>query len=320
MWTHVFPSCFLCLPALFTIITIIDITNSIILLVTSCFSLSPICGDLMCIYRNHFKFVLEKDVRLLYIYYLVIFKTRFDNMNSTKMREWKNEDKPKFIQMGLNQRGVWELSWIKIASGMDRRRKWQPTSVLLPGKSNGQRSLVGCSPWGREESDTTERLHFHFSLSCTGEENGNLLQCSCLENPRDGGTWWAAVYGVAQSRTRLKQLSSSSKNGWQSTAEGRKASLVFSRLHLFKNNKNIHQSKYERPGCKMKDDLSSKEWSNTEKMSTRTSWRRHRLKSSPHWRTLHVQSLPAFPEVKTPWPEITHITFPRHVTQCYLWN
>ena len=58
-------------------------------------------------------------------------------------------------------------------------------------------------------SDTTEWLHFHFSLSCVGEGNGNPLQCSCLENPRDGGAWWAAVYGVAQSRTRLKRLSSS---------------------------------------------------------------------------------------------------------------
>ena len=72
----------------------------------------------------------------------------------------------------------------------------------------GQRSLVGCSPWGCEESDTTERLHFHVSLSCTGEGNGNPLQCSCLENPRDGGAWWTAVYGVAQSQTRLKRLSS----------------------------------------------------------------------------------------------------------------
>ena len=56
----------------------------------------------------------------------------------------------------------------------------------------------------------TERLHFHFSLSCIGEGNGNPLQYSCLENPRDGGAWWAAVYGVAQSRTQLKWLSSSS--------------------------------------------------------------------------------------------------------------
>ena len=80
----------------------------------------------------------------------------------------------------------------------------------MPGKSHGQRSLVGCSPWGREESGTTERLDFHFSLSCIGEGNGNPLQCSCLENHRDGGAWWAAVYGVMQSRTRLKRLSSSS--------------------------------------------------------------------------------------------------------------
>ena len=92
------------------------------------------------------------------------------------------------------------------------RRQWHPTPVLLPGKSHGRRSLVGYSPWGREESDTTERLHFHFSLSCIGEGNGNPLQCSCLENPRDGGAWWAAVSGVAQSRTRLRRLSSSSSS------------------------------------------------------------------------------------------------------------
>ena len=96
---------------------------------------------------------------------------------------------------------AWEISW---------RRQRQPTPVLLPGKSHGPRSLVGCSPWGHKESDTTEQLHFHFSLSCTGEGNGNPLQCSCLENPRDGGAWWAAVYGVAQSWTWLKWLSSSS--------------------------------------------------------------------------------------------------------------
>ena len=86
-----------------------------------------------------------------------------------------------------------------------------PTPVLLPGESHGRRSLVGCSPWGHWELDTTQWLHFHFSLSCIGEGNGNPLQCSCLENPGDGGAWWAAVYEVAQSRTRLKWLSSSSK-------------------------------------------------------------------------------------------------------------
>ena len=85
-------------------------------------------------------------------------------------------------------------------------RKWQPTPVLLPGKSHGQRNLVGCSPWGREESDTTERLHFHFSLSCIGEGNGNPLQCSCLESPRDGGAWWAAVHVVAEGWTQLSDV------------------------------------------------------------------------------------------------------------------
>ena len=92
------------------------------------------------------------------------------------------------------------------------RRQWHPIPVLLPGKSHGRRSLVGCSSWGCTESDTTERLDFHFSLSCIGEGNDNPLQCSCLENPRDRGAWWAAVYGVAQSRTRLKRLSSSSSS------------------------------------------------------------------------------------------------------------
>ena len=85
-----------------------------------------------------------------------------------------------------------------------RRRRWHPTPVLLPGKSHGWRSLVGCSPWGHEESDMTERLHFQFLLLCIGEGNGNPLQCSCLESPRDGGAWWAAIYGVTQSWTQLK--------------------------------------------------------------------------------------------------------------------
>ena len=93
------------------------------------------------------------------------------------------------------------------------RRKWQPTPVFLPGKSHGWKSLVGYSLWGREESDMTEQLHFHFSLSHIGEGNGNPLQCSCLENPRDGEAWWAADYGVAQSWTQLKRLSSSSPGG-----------------------------------------------------------------------------------------------------------
>ena len=114
--------------------------------------------------------------------------------------------------------------------------QWHPTPVLSPGKSHGWRSLVGCmQSMGSLELDTTEQLHFQFSLSfflfcfvlfyffflffqfyfifkCIGEGNGNPLQCSCLENPRDGEAWWAAVHGVAQSRTRLTRLSSSSSN------------------------------------------------------------------------------------------------------------
>ena len=103
----------------------------------------------------------------------------------------------------------WATS-LSLFTFMHWRRKWQPTPVFLPGESQGRRSLVGCRLCGRTESDTTEQLHFHFSVSLIGEGNGNPLQCSCLENPRDGGAWWEAVYGVAQSRTRLKRLSSSS--------------------------------------------------------------------------------------------------------------
>ena len=87
------------------------------------------------------------------------------------------------------------------------RRQWQPTPILLPGKSHGQRSLGQ-----RQLSDFTFTFHFHFSLSCIGEGHGNPLQYSCLEYPKDGGAWWAPIYGVAQSRTRLKRLSSSSSS------------------------------------------------------------------------------------------------------------
>ena len=105
----------------------------------------------------------------------------------------------------------WATS-LSLFTFMHWRRKWQPTPVFFPGESQGRGSLVGCHLWGHKESDTTERLHFHFSLWCIGERNSNPLQCSCLENARDGGAWWAAVYGAAQSQTRLKWLSSSSSN------------------------------------------------------------------------------------------------------------
>ena len=126
----------------------------------------------------------------------------------SSIRAWRipwTEEPDRLQSMGLQRVGK------NLVTKQLRRRWWHPTPVLLPGKSHGWRSLVGWSPWGHSESDTTERLHFQFSPSCIGEGNGNPLQCSCLENPRDRGAWWAAVYGVTQSRTQLKWLSSSSK-------------------------------------------------------------------------------------------------------------
>ena len=92
-----------------------------------------------------------------------------------------------------------DQSWVFIG----RTDAEAETPVLLPGKSHGRRCLVGCSPWGPEESDTTEQLDFHFSLSCMGEGNGNLLQYSCLENPMDREAWWATVHGVTKSQICL---------------------------------------------------------------------------------------------------------------------
>ena len=127
----------------------------------------------------------------------LIFLSRFSYFGGSGMR-WPSYIYDMTVKKNFN-----------IPRGYFWRRWWHPTPVLLPGKSHGQRSLVSCSPWGHKESDTTERLHFHFSFSCIGEGNGTPLQYSCLENPRDGRAWWAAVYGVAQSWTRLKWLSSS---------------------------------------------------------------------------------------------------------------
>ena len=119
------------------------------------------------------------------------------------------EEPGRLQSMGsLRVRYDWATS-LSLFTFMHWRRQWHPAPVLLPGKSHGRRSLEGCSLWGCWESDLTKRLHFHFSLSCIGEGNGNPLQCYCLENPRDGGAGWAAVYGVAQSWTWLKWLSSS---------------------------------------------------------------------------------------------------------------
>ena len=125
---------------------------------------------------------------------------------------------PNMLWVQLESRSNTKISHFGVQSPYFWRRQWHPTPVLLPGKSHGWGGLVGCSPSGHEQSDTTEQLHFRFSLSCIGEGNGNPLQCSCLVNPRDGGAWWAAVYGVTQSRTRLKWLSSSSSSLFFHTA------------------------------------------------------------------------------------------------------
>ena len=111
---------------------------------------------------------------------------------------------------------------------------WLFSPVLLPAKSHRQRSLVGCGPRDRLESDTTEQLHFHFSLSHIGEGNGNPLQCSCLENPRDRGAWWTALYGVLQSRTQLKWLSSSSDYFSQKALVKWHYGVLFSHLLKFR--------------------------------------------------------------------------------------
>ena len=126
---------------------------------------------------------------------------------------WKipwTEEPGRLQSMGSLRVGHNWVTSLSLFTFMHWRGKWHRTPAFLPGESQGWGSLVGYCLWGRTESDTTERLHFHFSLSCIGEGSGNPLQCSCLENPRDGEAWWATVYGVAQSWTGLKQLSSSS--------------------------------------------------------------------------------------------------------------
>ena len=168
------------------------------------------------IFSNHIS-----DKRLISkIYKELIQFNRFSLIclicQSGEMLDWMNHKLESRLLYLSQQSDV--QKWKELES-LFQRRQWPPTPGLLPGKPHGRRSLVGCSPWGCEELDTTEQLHFHFSLSFNREGNGNPLQCSCLENPRDGGTWWAAVYAFAQSWTRLKRLSSSSR---EPLAEGKR--------------------------------------------------------------------------------------------------
>ena len=112
------------------------------------------------------------------------------------------------IQHGLYLTCKWQKSDNWMTYTPHWRRQWHPTPVLLPGKSQGWRSLVGCSPWGSRRVRQDWATSLWLFTARIGEGNGNPLQCSCLENPRDGGAWWAAIYGVAQDQTRLKWLSS----------------------------------------------------------------------------------------------------------------
>ena len=154
---------------------------------------------------------------------LLVFYLIEEGLTHSSTLAWKipwMEEPGRLQSMGSRRVGHSWATSLSLFTFMHWRRKRQRTPVFLPGESQGQWSLVGCSPWGREESDTAEWLHFHFSLSCIGEGNGRPLQCSCLENPRDSRAWWDAVYGVAQSRTPLKRLSSNSSStleGWLDT-------------------------------------------------------------------------------------------------------
>ena len=114
----------------------------------------------------------------------------------------------------LQETWEWSLGWEDpLEEGMVTH------SSILAWETHGQKSLVGYSPWGHEELDMTERLPFHFSVSCIGAGNGNPLQCSCLENSRDRGAWWASIYGVAQSQHNWSDLAAAAAAAeWLSTA------------------------------------------------------------------------------------------------------
>ena len=131
-----------------------------------------------------------------------IFPTQKSNLHFLRLLHWQAGSLPLAPPEKPN------LATYKVANGEGNGTPLQYSCLENPMDWG---ALVGCSPWGREELDTTEQLPFHFSLSCIGEGNGNPLQCSCLENPRDRGAWWAAVYGVAQSRHDWSDLASKQK-------------------------------------------------------------------------------------------------------------
>ena len=120
--------------------------------------------------------------------------------------------------------------WRRLSGGSEKAMA--PHSSTLAWKIPWTEEPGGLQSMGSQRVNTTERLPCHFSLSCIGEGNGNPPQCSCLQNPRDGGAWWAAVYGVAQSRTWLKRLSSSSVSVGYVNLAGKWGDLERTKLNL----------------------------------------------------------------------------------------
>ena len=152
-------------------------------------------------YKTHMKKILKLcwgTYKTVWIWKDYSRQRRFDSRKMWR-QNWFTHFKKNFTSLELEKsyfsgtgKNSFKTKTNKGGLALLSEKAMAPTPVLLPGKSHGQRSLVGCSPRGHEESDTTEPLPFHFSLLCIGEGNGNPLQCSCLENPRDGGAWWAA--------------------------------------------------------------------------------------------------------------------------------
>ena len=142
--------------------------------------------------------------------------------NQSILKEINSEDSLEGLMLKMKLQYFGHLLWR--AKSLELRRQWQPTPVLLPGKSHGQRSLVGCSPWVREESDMTEWLHFHFSLPCIGEGDGNPLQWACHLWGRTEADWSdlaaaASHWKRSWSSERLKVKGEVSNRGWDGWIE-----------------------------------------------------------------------------------------------------
>ena len=137
-----------------------------------------------------------------------IFYLKYLDLGSTDAQSWLRKWTDLLVTKWATQLSSDQKTGLLTLSSTEKAMA--PHSSTLAWKIPWMEEPGRLQSMGSLESDTTEWLHFHFSLSCIGEGNSNPRQCSCLENPRDREAWWAAVSGVTQSRTRLKQLSSSS--------------------------------------------------------------------------------------------------------------